>query len=1655
VGDMAFDAVVWADVLCGMLAEGGDAHQFQIMVHFARVRTVRCDQVDGGVAQDAILRACDAIDTSAKWGAVFGTLSVELRERLLAKALIVTPNQLTDMQLAMLEEWKPKLLTRIMECVCTSNRVLSLNYKFHNLMNSISRLMGGWISDSIGASKFKECFAYESFKMFILQNVPLIKALKRSFENTSYDEARAIVMAHPRYIFEGGALLDMSHLRTSLSVLLSRIKAYIAELDLSLAVLAALMGHIRRSVQARFPSFCSGESHWCAMPIGVARGIIADFEALFAKDSPVEWLRGVMVDDFSASNFNQRCKVMLMHPFEKHDLDGGAHAKNFVVTVCLFVDGTLFRHDRASDHALYALNMEGGRQAAKTNGHLLSIFTDRSGVFSARQAGCRVPPMREALHELTNDIASHIAEIDTRQLSGEYRDDDPHSPLFWTIENFACASHTFASIGAHPRAPGWREAPQYHCVASHVSPSRRADSVCHGYQSTSGATYAVQHDRDISFDCATLQGTMGSMDLVELTMYRPISIDMTMHPYAGELCYAACSRKMEGRHLAELCGETRSVPLQTLWGHGPVDHDALTSVYLHEVVRGGWGALRPFSPFCVSGGENNPDIANELQQIGCHEQATKHVVEFRQEGIQLYCMRAWMQMYTILNGISMRGPCGRLVVPYNHLMNKRRPDTIMPEQWDDEPVACVALAVVFPTLDDMRRAVSKGLRARDTDAVKGIQLPFGATVNAAARTVRLLYDPSQRELASLRQVICIFGEHGGRATAEAAAHRYVRKTVVFTRSMSVERESNLWEFVFLCTLLRLAGGATELGSPCEGGMASLAAEERRLLLPRIVKAGDVPSALYDLPIWNLTDSSGRRSRLAVDLSNPEMFKVARVAFVLTQLQTFSITACKNDTRYNRLVMASDQGAEYIAGDKMVHTKCPAKHSTGLLRVLLSRLTFNPIRLATDATSKFEVHPRDMGLHINQSTQVPKLQNSKDMGTLLLTSPFLTAAPLVVTSSLSQEDGTFCVGRLDRMLYAFRPYAMEKTKDILIRLPPLFNSNGSAVMGSEASRLVVVHYWEFMRMGGGERGGFLEVAGADSRVEQCHGVPTREDGLARPIPLPFNPIGWEMSDLEVAVRAGGYRTVIIERHKAGDVGVMQLDGWRSAVLDDEWLLVMAPGWKVDADPDAMHAIRENIGVMRSGNENEIDAVMYLARFCIQDREVYDASLRHFIMHRYERTMVDPEDMSFDRMYRRMALHNTIRVIQNNVRTTFETIDCESLAIDREQLAREVGELTDPANLREVLTSRATMAPVSAFLQKMMCLQLLANTITRPLGEDEGFNRTTEQAKMHEHIAMAFQVLVDPTTRRGDHVNDTSVYYKTMHIEHLVGYAFPRVLMCVTSFIMLDPPTYSLQMHGRPVTSGLTCKRKREQKDITAKLTSQLRAQVTRTWDPHGSMCKFIIPDGYMNTGEYVLNLHRVQTACNAVQTRISLDGKTLVASARRINMVHLYMGAGKFYEDRELDGARYAVSDGSVTVTDKREPKGTSCNVRFSLLMSTRAGGHDSPYVFDMRVTGATASLKALRVCPTGDVEHTLELSMRNPGAPEAEHKATAPLDRSCVETRDGPYTFYTQQVVGCTLSDARGVRGWSAYRQFVRCVVDRNGKLVQVQQFCLVGFNPP
>lgn len=1634
----------------------------------------------GTMAED-IMRACDAIiesggdvrmDRSALrklLSLLTASLSVEQRARLEEACVLLSNSSdatlqkfankikmkhlnmetalgethITEGQHALLNQWvKCGLLKEVLLTVGTSNRISSLSgsYKFYNLMRHVTSLLGGWVTDRIPAQKFKEYFSCDDLRAFMMDNAPLLRFLNERLHRPDRGYIRDVVNAHPRYLIENGKLKTLEEMRTSLGSLNNAIATYLVDLEAAVGLLGAVMRIIRAAVASAFSRVVKGNAQWLSMTKEEALAILNTL-GVSLKGGP-SWMKVLFESHVSFYNdFTSRFKARILEPFERHELGHHPTTQLLVTCSCMFADSTMFHCEDENDRALSYINMGAGeRNKERLDQNIRAIFVAGCApLLSGRASGTN--GFMEELRAMQEGISGHIMEIIQRSLSCEVSESNPRSPLFWTLENFMSQPRELLTFQDAGGMSGWRRPPQYHGMFTMVSGAehRPSNPLCHGYTSQSGGI-TIGLDDAICVDHGAASVRSAADNNIGSFMFRPIRIDLSSRDGVSHSVLKAHCRGalFTGDEFPLLCRELRASQLEPLWPEikpGPVIFASMTELYLDRVVGGGWDRLEPFSPFGRDGTGVNPDIANIYQSISTHDRRRQQdtTLHNRQRGIQLYCFRAWLQMYSILNGTAMHGPRGRLVIPFNS--NMRAPvhtetdETVVHLQ--NESHKAKALTFQFETLSDMRAAVSLGMRIESAHYDE-VRLPFRAHVYPHTKCITLVTDmphdsePLATTIRKFREKRCTVFENLEAKSCDAH--------VAFAPSMCIEREGNLWEFVFMCTLLRLCEGGR-----CEGGMATLTDEERRIMLPGVVQPNGIPSALYDLPLWNIvertSDGGTRRIRMVLDLSCPSLCRLANAAFRIANNHTYREMVSIQASKLSNQVIASDAFAlSDDAGRRNGVAAC--RQPATAARDILQRMTFNPVIL-TETVPKHKIDLTPNGRQLEQSSQ-----HQKEPPSIMLTSPSLTLAPLTTHAALQNPAGTPCLYRLDRLIAAYMP-----PEGVLVG-DPLDNP---ALPCADRVRDMLINYWDFMRRPSGNERAFVEVSGIDSYrgAEPLRTALSRGGGCAVPLPFTMCDDAQEDDSLAAAARDGRYRAVVVNRdvyaRVAGHLNALVMVGR----IGNDWIVLEARGGLIKDDPEAIRAIESNISMLSGDDGDTLDAIMYLARVCIPDVDDYDASLRAYMERRFSRP-VEPKGLSFDALYRDISVANCVRTIQLDARSMLASARADLCEVDEGRLAQEVEDLITDDALTLMLDGHHDLSSMRSFMERMSCLQMLANVTERPLGGEMGYNRATEMAKMESCISRVFEVFEPRPSRTGAFVQSGEVFYHLSEMGSITGASFPRIVMCIVSCLMLRPPTYSVQIHARG-GAPRGKKRPRSPKDITDTqmkgLIDQARVVLEPLWE--GSIIQ--VPSGVNDDG-HVLSPHTVRASCEAVKRRRMGAATHTEASAlpeRRVNLTHLYMNKPGIYTDDDMRAIRYRECAGSVQL---KQSQVVRSEATFGMAVSTHAGLHNSPFVFDIWATGVGDYGELFTF--KGEAGATIVIEVGN-AAEGSAVRFEVHIGRATTLDQTETHLFYTQAVVPENGAAVKNPNVWGVSRRFIRCAIDRNTmRLVQVQYFALIGFNP-
>lgn len=841
------------------------------------------------------------------------------------------------------------------------------------MFEKVSALLGNKAIKRYGNSIFKNDVNTVEFGMMFL------RCRNLAIYATDYlKDSEAMEASVPMYLFRyhggprGPKLMSDDEMKNALVVLRQEIVDFREKAVIASRMAYLCISGLRECIKNVCPSFVSGEegcASWRCTTKEQCEAIIDGFYALFDDGNAASTL----------SKFKPGKATMQTHkyfdrlkaPFNAHGLmKGDRSAKEIIQLICIYADTTLFKAHTPTDENLHFMNFQSSVESKSTERQVRSLLTrEEAGLFTSRQDCSR------GEYSVLTDAEKFILAIDEAlrgRGSGPFaKVDDVNNPFFWTKENFIMHEFCFDQPDAMAIADYVMRTPQYHSLHTSLARNgaerltlfgsegmeRRTLPYVYVARSHPNRRMEVERDRDVRFCPETLRSVRSPADTIERAMWRPETFTLQIcdqRQIDGFMQEPWHRRWPAGaaEHIFDTLHQQRSVGLRYPVDQTPCSpgfYQKFYELYMSSVLRCDQRSQKPFMPF--SDGEFNPDIASDvtIDNVGNAR------VTLEEEGISIYCFRAWYQMYSMLNGLMLVDAHERAYMPFDPSINKEKEVVFEPIVQSVPMSDRRLIRVKFNDREGLRAACRKSDIMRDvrvagelsrvpdlkTIAFDSIQIdldsnsityivplddpePEGSTATGRIASWEVLKDHTNRRVLRMadasgrvlrvaisapRALSCITFDHdhvsaiwvGTVGRDELPARLYV-----FDRRSS-NGYSSLFDFTFVYTMLNMWPGimGDKTTRACPEGMASLSPEERRFPVPRPKDACDVgpASPLYDMPWRHFCLGGGDRHNLvALDLTDPKMYRLAKSAHVLASCMLRSSTV--KSTRQNEHVFGS-------------------------------------------------------------------------------------------------------------------------------------------------------------------------------------------------------------------------------------------------------------------------------------------------------------------------------------------------------------------------------------------------------------------------------------------------------------------------------------------------------------------------------------------------------------------------------------------------------------------------------------------------------------------------------------------------------------------------------------------------------------------------------
>ena len=1333
------------------------------------------------------------------------------------------------------EPWTGDFLTHVVRFIGTGNDINDV-HEFRKLMTSLVALCGSWFLGAlcIDVSKYKEVmFAHRLERVY--SNLPdVVRAITHWHAHSGDDDATRDSLVETMYtvlprrfvVEETPILMTASETRSAIESACAALDAYTTRVEALTETLGSMMQRFRVEIRTSALDEALRTTPWSLLTRETCRRLVDAFDLAFAAAPAAGALRA------SSVGFKTKFKELIAVPFKKNEVWFETERDKMLVNacicfICMFIESTYFvahEHDRW----LYNVPLSKTDHAAN-DAAIRTILLDPSSITISirKNAAKRVSKKKHMLM----DMRAFSSQLKQTLEPSHERADDPRSPFFWTTERLrAAATHPspWTLRGPAPPESFWH-APPYHSRFT-TFPSTTGpltlSSEAFGY-----GVMANGRREPLTIEPIGDSG-MARDDIPEAFLWRPQRIVYAFpkeEALLRERDYAHIGRTSAFATVAELCATSQHAFTRLSWNESPLDVYCRTVLHSHPQL--------PFQPFTCDGfNAFVPAMASEY--MATVEEARKTALD---HALNMYCMRAWLQYYCILNQFVARGTNGqylfpfsvRMLVPDADINNGGRSHAIV--RLTGKPSEWVAISLAFPSSVSRREAAHRlahapGLSLEDYER-------FSFSMGSSPEVLVIAFPAS--DLAGCKDGVPVsIGEDGAVRQGSESIGSTLSKTILRCAcashrvAVTLEREPdcakqyalfstevsrgipNLFEFVLVNILVsNTHAPASKLPVCCPGGAASLSDAHRRCMIPFDSHLGP----LYDIPFFTIETAKGRL--VGLDATLPMWKEAVLAAYHAANVQlTHTYAAPMHNMPTAVTLYPESQLRSRLVG--MV------------LRAMMTVYTFNPITFANEDMAHkttetlvikmdkselaFTHDVRARSAQAGAAHHRAKLAKTTDGGAsrtgtkqvsdaFYISSPLLALDPLVHYEAL-HRSGTMDHARLERFLTAFgyQPPGVSHL-DVAERDSPVF-ALGHAHYARTCLASAGFMRFVFSRSDGKGRSlhfsGLADVADLDTRGASGAFVaelsariaPAPVTGCGSRLFLPGGPIPFDVA------KASMYARIVAHTREAH---MLPAPWVHTHTFPGAWgLYERRDAVSLASDVDAMQSLTLAVHwatTVAPSRWEAITACAHLARFVCTTRDEYNATL--------QARLCLAETTDVDALYKHKCVDDARAISSAMLKHLAATVcasECVPLCI------REDATLLCSIDVASLVMTE-TLVDVMAFLVRVALLQTVCNILVHP----EYHTGILECVHAHTLSEMMTQIntigcIAAPHDTRASyepaligalrgHTPYTAYYSVSVQNESRLGVEFQRILRCVYSCGILEQPSrvrvHALEVHTR--------------------------------------------------------------------------------------------------------------------------------------------------------------------------------------------------------------------------------------------------------------------
>jgi hypothetical protein len=1315
--------------------------------------------------------------------------------------------------------------TTVVRCIGTGNDINDV-HEFRKLMARIVSLCGSWVLDElcIDISKFKETMYPHRLERVYKQMPHVVRAISHwhthsAKSNQPLDELLFTMV--PRHFIEEETptVYSNDETRARIHDMCAAITSYVSTLDGLIQTLGSIMQRFRMEIRTSVLDETLRNSQWSMMSKDQCRLVLDAFERSFSSFGQVH---------SSTIGYKTKFKEIVHMPFQRNKVwfeserdQLSIHA--FVCFLCMFIESTYFA---SHDHDRWLYNVPLSKTDQQANDHTLKmILLDPASItISMRKNAAKRSTKKKHMINDLQTFASNLAACVPD-------DPDPCNPYFWgttMLSRFATHAPRWVDVPESSSHDWFWHTPPYHppdVLFPRLNRPSDEPSIAHGYS-------LLMNGKQESLTIEPVDTTtLDRDDVPESFLWRPQNVVYSFAKEESQLRerdYAHIGRTSAFATVCEVCAKPDHAFTRVSFDESPL------AFYCRSVLQG--CPQIPFQPY--SSGAYNPFLPTlAASYMSTIEEARKHHLDY---ALNMYCLRAWLQYYSILNSLVVCGNDGRYLYPFSVRMlvpdmdASGRAHSMI--RTSGKPIEWIALTLTYASSEERRDAshrlahslslsledherVSISMGATNTTLVIGFPSSELNGCGVTSGDVTILADGTMKRndaivhASSLTQSVLRLARP---FVAKACLSRVpdVMKTYLVFSSEVSRGVPNLFEFTMMSLLLSYTHDpAHGLAACCPGGMASIPESQRTCMIP----IDNASSPLYDAPFFSCDTAKGRVFTL--DATMPLWNALVKKAFTSAEVQL---------THTYALPLHNTPTAHALFPDSQLRSRLVGM----VFRAMISIYTFNPIVITnedpshkltenivikldkTEIVFTHDVRAKSVqaGAAHNRAKNradgpvASRTGSKQSTDAFYISSPYMTFEPLLKLSSIQRADGSIDTARLERFTTAFgyTPPGVSHL-DVAERDSPVF------VFGHVQYARVCLASSGFMRFAYSKRdgkgrsmhfSGFRGVRTLDSRGThgafvaelKCRILPSASASHERGVAL-FIP---RFSTAFDPTRFDRYARIFAPRN-----ATIQAPGWveTRTFVNGEWrLFERRTSNHITNDSDTVSSLEAALYWLTKSDSSSwmaISAGAYVARFVAKSPVDYNATMRA-----HAQTVCTPSTCTthdFDATYKSTTLANVNSVCRAMLERMMETMQDEQtpegMRRDAERLAR-----TDVCELIMTLS----LSDVMAFLTRVALMQCVCNILRQPeyesgvlvhmhsnIFEDMLIQINTIGSIVAPHDSRAsFESPLVALLNRGADASVSTLYFTwSVRNEQRLGVEFQRILRCIYSCATLEHASVS--------------------------------------------------------------------------------------------------------------------------------------------------------------------------------------------------------------------------------------------------------------------------